>query len=68
MATMTTNNTTGPINSSQMTTPTNQSLSNRHDMTGWWYCCHCENLVNPALLAECCPACGHFRCDHCRQV
>jgi hypothetical protein len=35
-------------------------------LAGWWYCCRCDNLVNPVLLPECCPNCGHLRCGECR--
>jgi rubrerythrin len=36
------------------------------NLAGWWYCSQCDNMVNPALLPECCPNCGHLRCGECR--
>jgi tetratricopeptide (TPR) repeat protein len=42
--------------------------STRHCMTGWWYCCHCANLVNPYIHHERCSQCSHFQCNQCRYV
>ncbi|KAL2855615.1 purine and uridine phosphorylase [Aspergillus pseudodeflectus] len=42
--------------------------STRHCMAGWWYCCHCQSMLNPCLNAECCSSCGHFQCSHCRYI
>ncbi|CAF9940333.1 MAG: hypothetical protein HETSPECPRED_002383 [Heterodermia speciosa] len=37
-------------------------------MMGWWQCCHDNNPNNPALSAERCTSCGHFRCQSCRSM
>ena len=31
----------------------------RPSMSGWWKCCQCQNINNPALCAGKCTLCGH---------
>ncbi|KAB8240091.1 hypothetical protein BDV35DRAFT_374666 [Aspergillus flavus] len=34
-------------------------------LDGWWQCCHCESLMNPALSTGGCTVCSHHRCHLC---
>lgn len=34
-------------------------------MDGWWKCCNCDNLVNPAWNLTTCPVCNHNKCYNC---
>jgi hypothetical protein len=41
--------------------------SARPSITGWWKCCQCFMVVNPAVNGSDCPDsdCGHKRCYYC---
>lgn len=40
----------------------------RPSMAGWWICCSCESINNPALCPERCTLCPHYRCGDCVNV
>ncbi|KAL3430329.1 hypothetical protein BDV09DRAFT_25460 [Aspergillus tetrazonus] len=40
----------------------------RHGMAGWWKCCRCDNMNNPALCGGRCTICGHIKDDSCGPV
>ena len=46
-------------------------LRGRHlptqDMRGWWKCCHCRHVNNPALAPQRCSICSHDKCRGCTQ-
>lgn len=42
--------------------------SARPSMAGWWYCCRCNHLNNPALCGGRCTVCGHGKDDYCRPA
>ena len=37
-------------------------------MSGWWFCCRCDNLQNSDLSPDRCPSCGHSRCQTCPRA
>lgn len=40
----------------------------RPSMAGWWSCCQCEGMNNPALSPESCTLCSHYRCQSCGNI
>ncbi|OOF94706.1 hypothetical protein ASPCADRAFT_208367 [Aspergillus carbonarius ITEM 5010] len=37
-------------------------------MAGWWTCCNCDQMNNPALTSGRCTVCSHSKCCDCKAT